>query len=126
MIVRVLGSLVAIATVVGGVLLVRDATLSTHQPVDPDSRVDLVVRIRTNGNERGQTVDEIMEALLLSCRLEVNSDPAGAVEDLGDGRYRATLRPGMDTTDRRQFRGCLEDWTIDHVRADVEHLTTVG
>jgi hypothetical protein len=28
----------------------------------------------------------------------------------------------MDDTDQRQFRGCLEDWSIDHVRTDVERL----
>jgi hypothetical protein len=28
----------------------------------------------------------------------------------------------MDETNRRQFRGCLEDWLIDHVRLDVVTL----
>ena len=105
-----------------GVVALRDATLSTHQPVRPDSRIELVVRVRTHGAEHGQTVAETTEALLLACRLEVNSDPTGPIEDLGGGRFRAVLQPAMDTTDRRQLRGCLEDWSADHVLVDVERL----
>jgi hypothetical protein len=29
------------------------------------------------------------------------------------------LEPTLDATNERQLRGCLEDWTIDHVRLDV-------
>jgi hypothetical protein len=114
----------AAAVIIGatGVVALRDATLSTHQTVRPDSRIELVVRVRTHGAERGQTVTEATEALLLACRLEVNSDPAGPIEDLGEGRFRAVLRPSMDSTDRRQFRGCLEDWNVDHVLVDVVRL----
>ena len=105
-----------------GVIALRDATLSTHQAVRPDSRIELVIHVRTHGAEHDQTVTETTEALVLVCRLEVNSDPAGPIEDLGEGRFRAVLQPSMDTTDRRQFRGCLEDWNADHVRIDVERL----
>lgn len=124
MIAKLVGGVLGLLAVVGAILLVRDATLSIHEPVHPDSSVELVVRVSTNGNERGQTVDEITEAVLLACRLEVNSDVT-TLEDLGDRRYRARLAPGMDDTDRRQFRGCLEDWTVDHVRLDVERLITI-
>jgi hypothetical protein len=31
----------------------------------------------------------------------------------------------MDDTNRRQFRGCVEDWMIDHVRLDVVRLADV-
>ena len=114
----------AAALLVGtiGVIALRDATLSTHQAVRPDSRIELVIHVRTHGAEHGQTVTETTEALVLLCRLEVNSDPVGPIEDLGEGRFRTILQPSMDTTDRRQFRGCLEDWNADHVRIDVEQL----
>ena len=59
---------------------------------------------------------------MLTCRLEVNSDVVGDIEPLGDGRFQAVLSPSMDETNRRQFRGCLEDWQIDHVRLDVLSL----
>jgi hypothetical protein len=118
-------AIVGVAATVVAVILLRDATLSTHQPVDPDSRIELVLHVSTKGGEAGQTVAEMAEAQVLTCRLEVNSDPVSPIEDLGDGRFRVVLAPSMDTTDQRQFRGCLEDWTIDHVRSDVERLTPI-
>ena len=67
----------------------------------------------------------MIEALFLICRLEVNSDLVGEVEPLpprpddDDALYRAVLQPAMDQTNRRQFRGCLEDWTLDQLLVDV-------
>jgi len=123
---RYVGAIVALAVTVVAVVMLRDATLSTHQDVDPDSRIELVLRVRTNSVEAGQTLDEMAEAQLLTCRLEVSSDPVSPLEDLGDGRFRVELVPSMDETDRRQFRGCLEDFVIDHVQTDVERLEPVG
>lgn len=114
---------VGIIGLVVAVVLLRDATLSTHQPVDPDSRIELIIKVSTRDGEQGQTVEEMAQAQLLTCRLEVGSDPVGPLESLGEGRVRVVLAPSMDSTDQRQFRGCLEDWTIDHVRTDVERLT---
>jgi hypothetical protein len=62
---------------------------------------------------------------VLTCRLEVESDLAGPIERLGHGRYRAVLVPALDDSNQRQFRGCLEDWVIDHVRLDVEKLDQI-
>lgn len=122
---KYVGTAVGLVIAVIAVLALRDATLSTHEPVDPDSRIELVLHVRTNEGEQGQTVAEMAEAQLLSCRLEVNSDPVSPIEVVGDGRFRVVLAPSMDPTDRRQFRGCLEDWTIDHVRSDVEKLEPI-
>lgn len=122
---KYVGALIAVLVAVAAVLLLRDATLSTHQPVDPDSRIELVLHVSTRGGEAGQTLAEMAEAQVLTCRLEVSSDPVTPLEDLGDGRFRVVLAPSMDKTDQRQFRGCLEDWTIDHVRSDVERLDEI-
>lgn len=118
--------IVGIVASFAAIALLRDATLSTHEPVDPDSRIELIMHVSTRGGEAHQTLLEMAEAQLLGCRLEVNSDPEGPLEELDDGRFRVVLAPSMDDTDRRQFRGCLEDWTIDHVRTDVEHLAPIG
>ncbi len=123
---KYVGAIVGLAVAVIAVVLLRDATLSTHQEVDPDSRIELVLHVSTNSAEAGQTLDEMAEAQLLTCRLEVSSDPVSPLEDLGDGRFRVVLAPSMDETDQRQFRGCLEDWVIDHVRTDVERLEPFG
>ncbi len=114
----VLGAVGLVAVVVG-VVAVRDATLSTHQAVDPGSEVDIVVSARSEGAERGQSLPELVQALLLTCRLEVPADLAGPIRDEGDGQYRVTLEPALDKTDRRQLRGCIEDWTIDQLMVDV-------
>jgi hypothetical protein len=110
---------------VAAVVALREPTLSTHQPVPPGSSVELVVAAHSRGAERSQGLDELVEAQLATCRLEINSD----LIDVGpnpdgeaDERYRAVLEPGMDDTDRRQFRGCVEDWTIDHLSMDVISL----
>jgi hypothetical protein len=104
------------------VLALREATLSTHEEVVGAREVKLVVHAETNSGEPSQTLPEMVEAQLLACRLEVNSDVDGPIESLGDGRFRAVLVPAMDETDQRQFRGCLEDWIVDHLQLNVEEL----
>jgi hypothetical protein len=102
-----------------GTLALREATLSTHEADEPGSTVDLVVSARSEGAELGQSVPEMVHALLLTCRLEVTSDLVSPIHDEGDGRFRVTLQPALDETDRRQLRGCVEDWTIDQLLVDV-------
>ena len=118
--------LVGVAIAVVAVVALRDATLSTHELVAPDSEIEVVVDGRTKGAEEGQTLAEMVHAQLLTCRLEVNSDIVGPIESQGDGRFRAVLTPSMDESNRRQFRGCLEDWVIDQLQLDVIRLAEVG
>jgi hypothetical protein len=106
-----------------GLLALRDATLTTHQPVDPHSTIELVVEARAHGAEPGQSLAEMVEALVLTCRLQVSSDLDGPIHSEGNGLFRATLSPSMDRSDQRQFRGCIEDWTIDHLKVDVISLS---
>ena len=122
--VRVLLGVIGLAIGVVGVLALREATLSTHQAVTGRG-VEVILFAETKGGEHGQTLDEMVEAQLQTCRLEVTSDLEGPVEALGDGRYRAVLAPALDDTNKRQFRGCIEDWVIDHLRVDVTSLTTL-
>jgi hypothetical protein len=123
---RLLLGAVGLAVGVVGVLALREATLSTHEPVAGGEEMELVLSASTKGGERDQTLPEMVEAQLDSCRLEVTSDVVGEIESLGDDRFRAVLRPAMDETNRRQFRGCVEDWMIDHVRLDVVELNVVS
>ena len=119
---RIALGVVGLAIGVVVVLLLREATLSTHEEVVGASEVELVVSADTNGAEATQTLPEMVEAQILTCRLEVNVDVEGPIVSLGDDRFRAVLVPAMDETDRRQFRGCLEDWIVDHLLLDVEEL----
>jgi hypothetical protein len=113
---------IGLALGVVGVAALREATLSTHQPVAPASRIEVVMRADDRNNEPSQTLQEMVEAQVTTCRLQVASDVVGEVAGLGGDRFRAVLSPTMDETNRRQFRGCLEDWTIDHLRLHVESL----
>lgn len=106
------------------VLLLREATLSTHERVDA-RQTGLLLSAETKGGEENQTLSEMVQAQVLTCRLEVESDLTGPIERVGEGRYRAVLEPALDDTNQRQFRGCLEDWVIDHVKIDVEQLTNI-
>ncbi|MGH2684311.1 MAG: hypothetical protein ACRDJP_02460 [Actinomycetota bacterium] len=108
-----------------GVLALREATLSTHEPV-AGRGTELVVAATTAGGERTQTLAEMVEAQLLACRLEVNSDISGPIQPLGDGRFRAVFEPAMDETDRRQFRGCVEDFVVDHLQINVLQLSEIA
>lgn len=125
---RPIAALFAVALVVTGVWYLRDATMSTHTVQDPESRLALVVEADTHGAEPGQSLREYTYAKILSCRTEVGrSDPVDALKSVGDteGRFRIVLQPSLDDTNRTQFRGCLEDWNLDHVQIDVismEHL----
>jgi hypothetical protein len=112
-------AILGLAIGIGGMVELREATLSTHQRMAPDSRVELVVQAGSHRAEHGQSLQEMVEALLLTCRLEVTADIDLPVRDEGDGRFRTVLRPDLDRTDRRQLRGCIEDWTIDQLRVDV-------
>ena len=114
--------LVGLTVGVLGVGALREATLSTHQPVPDDSEITVVVRAHVRGGEPSQTLAEMVEAQLYECRLEVTSDVVGAIDHLGEDEFRAVLAPSMDETNRRQFRGCLEDWKVDHLSLDVLEL----
>ena len=105
-----------------GVFVLRSATMSTHQAVPAGSELELVLAARKHGGEQTQNLAEMTEALVLVCRLEVDADPLGPIEPLGDGRFRVVVHPSLDRSDQRQLRGCLEDWRVDGVLVDVESM----
>jgi hypothetical protein len=128
---RVLGRLALAAVgLFAGFLAVgalREATMSTHYHVSPDSRTRVVLRASTHRGQSGQSLDEMVEAALLLCRLEVSSDISGAAEPQPgpEGTYEVMVRPALDETNRRQLRGCLQDWRVDHLRVDVVRMVTI-
>jgi hypothetical protein len=109
---------------IAAVVALREATLTTHQRVEESSTLEVVITARDHGSEAGQTLDEMVNALVLSCRLRVTADPEGTLQEGPDGRYVAVLSPSLDTVSRTEFRGCLEDWEIDHLQVSVHSMTT--
>ncbi|MFL6244215.1 MAG: hypothetical protein ACJ73V_14475, partial [Acidimicrobiia bacterium] len=65
-------AVVGLAIGVVGVLALREATLSTHEKVDA-RETRLVLSGETKGGEEDQTLSEMVEAQVLTCRLEVES-----------------------------------------------------
>ena len=111
--------------VVGGTYLLRDATMSTHYETGPDSRLDVVVQASSNRAEPGVTLIQAASAQVDACALEVSARREGdlRVLDGETGRLSVTLRPALDSTDRKQYRGCLEDWSVDHLLVRVVSMT---
>lgn len=122
LVLRVLLAVVGLGLGIGGVLAMREATLSTHYHVRFATEAVLLLDAEIKGEEPGQTRDEAVDAVVDMCRLEVGRSDPEQIEHLGGGRYRVVLKPGMDETNQRQLRGCLEDWNVDHLRIDVVRL----
>lgn len=122
---RALMGSVLVAVALGGVHLLREATMSTHYETGADTRLVVVVEASSNRAEPGTTLDELAEAQVSTCVLEVSTNRDGEVEPVPgtDDRFSFTLRPSLDSTDRKQYRGCLEDWSVDHLRLHVVSMT---
>jgi hypothetical protein len=105
----------AIAALGVGVHLLREATQSTHYRTSADSRLRVVVESRRNGAEPSLTLAELTGTHLAMCRLRVASDLEGGLEPVPrhPGRFEVVLSPALDSTDRKEFQGCIEDWNVD-------------
>lgn len=121
---RVILGVIGLGIGVVAVLALREATLSTHQEV-AGTGTELIVSAKTKGGEKSQRLLEMVEAQLLTCRLEVSSDFDGPIERLDSERFRAVLDRALDDTNRRQFRGCVDDFIIDHLQVNVVELNVI-
>ncbi len=109
--------------VVAAIVLLREATMSRHTPVDRDTEMHFV--IQATSNVEGARLDEMVEALFFVCQLEVATDPHGGPTDLGAGRFLLRVRPTLDESNRRQIAGCLEDAKVDRLQAQVLSMRQV-
>lgn len=118
---RVVVPVLAVLGLASGVHLAREATQSRHQVTSPDSRLRVVIEARSKRSEPSQHPEEVVRAHLAFCQLEVGSNFAGDLTPLSEKprRYSVVMAPALDSTDRKQFRGCVEDWIVDNHRIDV-------
>lgn len=124
---RIVVVLVVLALLAGGVWQLRSATMSTHVAKDPASQLGVTVDAESRQSDPGHSLLEMVTAKVAVCRLEVAAaDPVGPLEPAQDGRFRFVLQPSLDDTDRLQFRGCLEDWNVDHLLIDVLEMREVS
>lgn len=110
---------VGVVTVLAIGLFLMDKTLSRHEEVAAASElvVEMTVATRT-GAEAGNA--EFAEALIVLCQVEVRGRMVdSSLATIGHNRYRFVIRPSLDDTDQRQLSGCLQDFWIDNVLANV-------
>lgn len=115
----------AVLGLIAGVWALRQATMSTHYETGPDSRLRVVIQSSHNRSEPSQTLERLTTAHVALCGLEVEAERERALEPVAghDGRFVIVLRPALDSSDRKQYRGCLEDWVVDHHRIEVVSMT---
>jgi len=120
-----MASVTLLVVVLGGIYFLRQATMSTHYATGADSRLVVVVQAASNRAEPRTTLHELAEAQVSTCVLHVASERDGEVEPVPgtDDRFMVTLRPSLDSTDRKQYEGCVEDWSVDHLRLHVVSMT---
>lgn len=121
---RAVVALLAAVVVGAGTWWLRGETMSTHVDIDPDSRLAVVVDVDRHRAEAGHTLAEMVQATVLTCRLEVRrADIVEPPEPVAEGRFRVVLQPSLDDADQVQLEGCLEDWKVDHLLVDVVSMT---
>ena len=101
-----------------GIDALRDATMSTPEPVDENAVLVLTLDVDTR--EAFGSVDDLVEALYVDCRVRLPNETrliesAETPEAFG----RLVVAPALGSTTQRRFVGCLEDATIDRVNAEV-------
>jgi hypothetical protein len=121
---RFLVVIALIAVVAMTVNVLGDMTQTRADDVNEDSETEIILRVDEDRFGFGR--DAAADALWAVCWAQTSSRLTGdgRLDALGDGRYRAVLRPAVGEYDERQLVGCLEDLTVDRVLADVETFRT--
>jgi hypothetical protein len=122
---RVLLALLLVVAGVKAVDLLGDMTQTRPDTIVPGSHSEVLLEVR--GRRYKHDIDAGARHLVAACagttRSVVREDP-GVVE-VEPGVYRFDMEPGLGTHNRRKLVGCLEDFTLDRLQADVvavEHI----
>ncbi len=115
---RILFVLVAVAAIAGGIDMLADLTQDRPDRIEPGSRSVIVLDV----DSRDRTGSDFLSARGLwgACQGTVWQrlvDP-GVVEVDG-GRFRLMTEPALGEHSWRRLQGCLEDATLDRVKARV-------
>lgn len=107
-----------------GVGELGDLTQSRPDPVQTDTRTEMVISIDDNGYGPGEAA--AADALWAVCAAQISARPTGeGLHPVGSSSYRIVLEPAVGHHDQLKLTGCLEDLTIDRVLGDVESFRTV-
>lgn len=119
---------IVVALVVAGAVAVDRLADATQTRVDtsPDAdRTELVVLVETQRYRQSPRTAAV--ALWGACAATV---PVRLVDDapeqLDDDRFRYVVEPAIGRYRRERLVGCMNDFTIDRIRAEVVSVTNVG
>lgn len=111
---RAIVGIVVAAVVVAGVYAPRANTMSREQAA-PDSDARLVVDFTVETKLLPtHELPGIASSIFNACRLQAEAGVQKSVSQIGPHRFRATLTPAPNETDRAQLAGCLSDLTLAH------------
>ena len=115
---------VAALAVVVAIAVLRERTMTRHEPGVPGTATEVVIHADTRNAVPSASTTELARALFLTCRLEVEAEPLTDLERQAGptSRYRTVLAPALDEFDERQLHGCLEDARINHLQVEVVRL----
>lgn len=109
---------VALAAIVAGIDVLADLTQDRPDKVLPGSRSEILLSLESR-DRRGSDL-LAAQGLWGACHGNVWQrlvEPG--VEQVGDGRFRLTTEPAVGEHSWRRLQGCLEDTTLDRVKARV-------
>jgi hypothetical protein len=116
------------AVLLGGAIVLdrlADATQTRSDAPVRAARTEVVVDVDTNRYR--QTDETAASALWGVCAATVPVRlVGGAPERLTDGSFRYLVEPALGRYRRERLLGCLNDLTLDRVRAEVVRVDDIG
>ena len=115
---RLVAVVLAVAALAVGIDALADLTQDRPDPVVPGSRSEIILDVAA----RDRTGSDFLatQGLWGACQGNVRHrlvEPG--VVGLADGRFRLVTEPALGEHSWRRLQGCLEDATIDRVKARV-------
>lgn len=118
---RAFVGLVGVALLAVGIDRLGDLTQNRPDKPVKGSRSEILLDVRAGG--RAGPAREAVGNLWGACQGTVSHRLAGPVEVLGEERFRLLTEPALGKNSWRRLKGCLEDFTLDRVRASVVSKT---
>lgn len=122
---RLLAVVALIVAIAVAVDVLGDLTQSRPDERNFAADTELVLAVEQDRFNGGR--DSAAAALWAVCSGQTTSralDEAG-LERVGEGRYRVVLRPAVGEGEQRKLVGCLEDFTVDRVKGNVETFRAI-
>jgi hypothetical protein len=115
---RAFVALLVAAAITMGIDGLADLTQDRADPPRPGSHSEIVLKV--SSTDRTGSAFLSAQGLWGACQGTVRQRLAEpGVVDLGGGRFQLTTRPALGEHSWRRLQGCLEDATLDRVKAAV-------